>query len=379
MSRKATHAPSGHWSGVTGAHNHVIRLLQDSGALLETQAAEACSRFVRATHQKKGISVSTESVTYGRDTEESPLRQIDQRVQMYKEFILDERTGVQSILSIPVEVKYRKDVEVFGINYPQKSYRPRMPTTGFFHGSQLSKTLLWTLLDEIVLAQPIFLDITNGTIPRKVHEDNVAYNAAGALYDFIRFELQREEEVTSYEGKIISDMRLLQRFEKYLGKKHYAWWSVIYAWIKENLTNVLAEEFNRRVGGGRVYYGLNVHVPVLIVNGPVWRYKPPAIEPCGALLTRVRVPRWPGTLRQFLIRYTAEAPLVITNTDGLPRVLRLCMKWFRDTENTMKQADKQMLARWPIEAAFYRAVLAKHSQNEPGDRLQSDLDVFDWL
>ena len=347
--------------------------------MLETQTADVCSRFVRATDHKEGISVSTESVTYGRDTEESPLRQIDQRVKIYKEFILDERTGVQWILSIPAEVKYRKDVEVFGINYPQKSYRPQMPTTGFLHGSQLSKSLLWTLLDEVPLAQPVFLDITNGATPKKVHEESLAYNAAGALYDFIRFDLQGEEEVASYEEKIISDMRLLQRFEKHLRNKHYAWWSVIYPWMNENLTNVLAKEFNRRVGGGRVYYGLNVHVPVLIVNGPVWRYRPPAIEPCGGFLTRVRVPHWPGILRRFLIRYTAEAPLVITNMNGLPKILRLCLKWFRETEKTMKQVDKQILARWPIEAAFYRAVIAKHSQDDPGDRLQSDLDIFDWL
>jgi hypothetical protein len=98
-----------HWSSSAGARDHVLRLLRDSGALLQEQVAEVCQQFVNDVNKKKGVRVSTDSITYGNDTEESPLRQIDQRVQLYKEFILDERTGVQWILSVPIEVKYRKE------------------------------------------------------------------------------------------------------------------------------------------------------------------------------------------------------------------------------------------------------------------------------
>jgi hypothetical protein len=138
---KKTSGEHSHWSSNAGVRQHVATLLRDSGALLEAEAAEVCQKFVSDVDKKKGVRVSTDSITYGDDTEQSPLRQIDQRVHFYKEFILDRRTGVQWILSVPIEVKYRKDVDVFGVNYPPGSYRPQMPMVGFFHGSQLSLAL----------------------------------------------------------------------------------------------------------------------------------------------------------------------------------------------------------------------------------------------
>lgn len=347
---------------------------------MEADAAEACRRFVNDAHKKRGTRVSSESVAYGNDTEESPLRQIDQRVQFHKEFALDERTGVQWILSVPIEVKYRKDVESFGIDYPPNSFLPRMPFAGDFHGSQLSRGLPLMRLDKVPLVHPVFLEITDGKTPKKVHEENLVYNAASALYDFIKFDLKEDDNGDEdHDQQIIGEMRLTDRFEKYLSEKRYAWWAVIHEWAQENLTSAITKEFNKRRGSGRVYYGLRAHVPVLCLNGSLWHYEQPAIEPCPAFLTRVRVPGWPGSLRRSLMRHTVEPPVVITNTEGLDKVLRLSLKWFGEVEAAMKLSPAPTLERWPIEAAFHRAALSKYSQDYPGTRLRSDLDIFDSL
>ncbi len=370
----------GMWWMNEGAESRVRQLIEDSGSLLEVALAEACQAFANANKNKQGVRISTESVTYGKDTEQSPLRQIDQCVNLYKEFILDERTGVQLQVHLPIEAKYRKDVEIIGVPYPPNSYRPRFPFVGFIHGSQLSGTLQRVLPFETVpLLHPVFVEITDGNTPKCVHAENLLYNAASALYDFIGFDLHSEEEETAEEATIIDDLQLLKRFDQYLAEKRYAWWAVIYEWMKENLTQVLVDEFNRRLGRERIHYSIYAHIPVLCMNGALWEYSRGSFASIQALLTRVRVPRWPGELRRRLIKYTAEAPLLVTNPTWIAAVLAEALKWFLAIEESLKAADSALVDRWPIESAFYRAAVARAVQEYPEDRVRSDLDVFDWL
>lgn len=112
------------WIINDAARTQFLRLAQDTGIFLENRLAELASAFATLCTQKKGARVSAESVTYGSDTEESPLRQLDQRVEFYKEFILDDRTGIQLIMSVLIEAKYRRDVETCAVAYPSGSYRP---------------------------------------------------------------------------------------------------------------------------------------------------------------------------------------------------------------------------------------------------------------
>src|SRR5258708_663382 len=135
---KSSDPQKNNWSAIKGAVERVAEILKDSGALLETEVSKVCHQFANHHHKKQGVRVSTESITYGQDTEESPLRQIDQSLSLYKEFVLDELTGVQLHIHLPIEAKHRKDVEGFAIEYPPNSYRPRIPLVGFLHGSQLS-------------------------------------------------------------------------------------------------------------------------------------------------------------------------------------------------------------------------------------------------
>jgi hypothetical protein len=370
-----------HWSANKGAIERVTQLLGDSGALLEAEVAEVCQQFVSESHKKQGVRVSTDSITYGKDTEESPLRQIDQSLSLYKEFVLDEQTGVQLHVHLPIEAKYRKDLEGFGIEYPANSYRPRIPLVGFLHGSQLSARVRPLIpFANLMLSRLVFLEIRGANEPQRIHSENLVYNAGAALYDFIKFDLGGEEEQgESYEGKIIQDMRLVERFEQYLKEKHYAWFSVIHDWMLENLTDTLVEEFNRRLGRGRMYYSMSGHVPILCLNSPLWNFR--AGKPClhEALLTRVRIPNWPGRLRSELIRYSVEAPLVVTNLSGLTRILRESLEWFLRLEASLKSSNPQLKKRWHLESAFYREALKENLRKYPDNQLRSDLDFFEWL
>ncbi len=226
----------------------------------------------------------------------------------------------------------------------------------------------------------MFLEIRGGREPQRIHSENLLHNAGAALYDFIKFDLRAEEEPEeSYEGKIIKDMRLVERFEQYLKEKHYPWFSVIKSWMLENLTATLVEEYNRRFGKGRIYYGITGHIPIVCLNAPLWNLSTGKFHPHEALLTRVRIPNWPGKLRRELIRYTAEAPLVLTNVRGLTRVLKESLEWFLGLEASLKSANGQIKKRWHLESAFYREALKEYLRKYPHNELRSDLDFFRWL
>ena len=230
-----------------------------------------------------------------------------------------------------------------------------------------------------MLSNVVFLEIQGGSQPQKIHAENLVYNAGAALYDFIKFDLEGELEEESYEGKIIQHMRLVERFEQYLKKNHYAWFSAMQRWMRENLTDTSVEEYNRRLGEGRMYYRIIGHIPIVCLNGPLWSFRAGKFKPLESLLTRVRIPNWPGRLRRELIRYTAEAPLVVTNLSGLPRILRESLEWFLSLEAGLKSSNSKIKKRWHLESAFYREALRENLRKYPESGLRSDLDVFNWL
>jgi hypothetical protein len=230
----------------------------------------------------------------------------------------------------------------------------------------------------------VFVEIQDGITPKKVCEENISYKAAGAAYDFIKFELGtsigEDADEPSLEGsEIIRKMRLVERFERYLNEKHYLWWSVIYYWMRSNLSDALATEFNRRLDRGRVHYSIDAYFPILCVNGRLWQHSAAQFAMCSALLTRMRVSGWPGNLRQRLIHYTTEVPLVVTNPDGLAELLHAAKRWFLKVEKNIKSADKKTKQRWHMEAVFCQEAVAQFMRREPHSAIRSDLDFFDLM
>lgn len=374
------------WKQNKGATVHVRRLLEESGILLESQVASVCQEFVDSRHKKFGVRTHTQSLSYGKDTEESPLRQIDQCLSLYKEFDIDERTGIALHALVTAEAKYRKDAEIFGVPLPPNSYRPRIAIVSAMHGSQLADAIFRAKppFESVPLVEPVLLEITEGKTPRKVLAENLVYNAAAALYDFLKFDLSRDES-EPWGGEFLSRMRLVNRFEAYLREKHYAWWSVIGDWMKANLSTPAVTTFNKEVfGNTRIHFGVTAHVPVLCINGPLyevaglgepdtWSFK---AQKC--LLTKVRVPGWPGRLRLRLMRYTAEPPLLVTNLNGLLMVLESVLDWFLRVEKALKDSDPKLKERWPLEASFFQVAIKKFggSDTERIQELRSDLDIF---
>ena len=90
------------------------------------------------------------------------------------------------------------------------------------------------------------------------------------------------------------------------------------------------------------------------------------VQALRLLLTRVRVPNWPGGLRASLIRYTVEAPLLVTNAGGLRSLLDSSLEWFLGVEKALRVSDETLRSRWLIEAAFFKALVKRELAEHPG-------------
>ena len=228
----------------------------------------------------------------------------------------------------------------------------------------------------------MFVEVEKGATPKRVLGENLVFNSAAALYDYIHFDCERKHHAPMGHS-FIEKAKLLERFEKYLAEKHYFWGQVIRDWMDRNLTPTLVREFNQQCLPRRCFFSVNIYVPLLFVNGPIHELvestdKSPDFQGCDLIMTRVRVPGWPGKLRRDLLGYTAEAPLLITNEKGIGRLLTACNDGFLVFEKVLKRSRTAFGERWAIEAAFYQMALER-LLGEEDSALRSDIDFFQWL
>jgi len=305
-------------------------------------------------------------------------REIDQVVQLYEEFDVDERTGIQLVFNIPVECKYRSDVEYFA--FPLPMLRPHtFPVTSDLAGSDYFRSLAGTdrILQSIPLADLSLVQIEGGRTPKMIHKENVIYNAASALYDFVLFNLRRY-------GTPMSDDPLLQElfesFQGYLNRHHYAWWMVLGEWMRENVS-CRAEDFNERYfGGHRLHHVVVIHLPIVCVSGDLFQVHGGELSEIAgfakinACVTRIRKHGWPGDARFTLLARGAEVPVVVTNPAGLTGVLNIAITWFSNVRAMLKRANPSVKA-WAVEAMFFQKVVHHFAAAEPDEGYRSDLDI----
>jgi hypothetical protein len=368
------------WHENEGATARVKQLLEESGALVESRVSAICHDFAAKADKKRGVHVRSDSLTYGLDSDSSPLRQIDQHVEFYKEFAINEQGGVVLRLQLPIEVKHRKELQLVGIRYPEHSYRPRMPISGFLNGTDIFREIaLDDPFPSIPLLHPVLLEIQGGTTPQRVFGENLIHNAGSALYDYIHFDLTGETGDSSdlpYGAHVIESMGLMDQFSDFLEEKHFAWWSVLRDWMRDNFTEEVILKFNEMLGNSRLFQGIELYCPIICMDIPIWMYDGKVFSPCDSLLTRIRVNRWPGSLRQTLAGYTAEAPILIVSLSGLSNILEESKRWFHKTEGVLSRADTRVKGRWFIESAFYHLALRKGFAEEPQSWVRSDLDIL---
>jgi hypothetical protein len=377
--------PRSEWLGNKQATARVKELLEKAGLPLELAAWSEAEEFRRRV-ETEDLHVRTERIVYG-PTDESALREVDFCTTLYQEFQVSDVLGIQLILEVVLECKYREDVEVFGFPRPDKLGRPpAFPVVTDLAGSDLA-TRLGSAVPMSLAANILgigLVKIDKGRTPKSPIEERLDYRAGAQLYDYITTALAPED--AEEPGDLHPTVKaLLDSFVSYVRENHFAWWSVLRRWKREQIGTSEVKAFNQWAVGrkGPLYTSVTAYLPVLCQNGPIYSVrlthagKPRAFTPEDYLVTGLRVPRWPAAGRGRSISVTPEVPLVVTNVSGISQVLESSLQWFAGLRQLLQNAPAEEKERAYLEAEFCQAVRQRFQENE--SLYRSDYDVETWL
>lgn len=387
------------WMKNEGATRRVKELLVEAGVPLEVGVLRVCTEYARKVDQRKtkhvdergvvtleGRGATAQRVVYGAGTEDQPVREIDCLFHVYDEFELNETLGIQLIMDVPVACKRRKDTEIFGIRDPilsvQKWTRGVFPLASDLAGSQLARQLARVETSwPAQVAGITLLKIEGGKTPKGVHVEKLLYNAGASLYDFVKF-TEAGFSVSARSPKVDG---LLAQLDEHVREHGYYWLSVIHRWVREHVSTDECAEY--AAGVGRVYHSIRSYLPVVCFGGPIHeavalRAGGFQLATCGSLAIGLRVPGW----RQFgnwsLVQRSAEAPVVVTNPDGLLGVLETAVRWFEAQRQCLLNTDESVRRRAWLESALVQTAHEKYARQDIQDLYRSDMDITqlveDW-
>lgn len=234
---------------------------------------------------------------------------------------------------------------------------------------------------KIPLATIVLLEVKDGQTPKKVHSENLIYNAAGALYDFIKFDISDEDEIElTYSDRLVDEFGLLKEFEAYIDEKRYLWSHVLNNWISSLDAEKCGLFKERYYKGNPPYHRVCTHLPVVCVNGPIYSTKfstknrIESFQEVPFCFTVIRKHGWPGLAYSGLMAKSPEVPAIVTNNKNLRQVLDIGINWYMEIYEGLIGAPKEILERWPIEVCVFQRVVKHFRQKEKVSGYRSDLD-----
>lgn len=370
------------WNDNHAACARVKEVLEQGGVPLELQVAAACKEFCAENSIQDGLNLHTEHVVYMPDEDSEDYREVDQRVLIYQE----SDDGSQMSVSCPIECKYRRDIEHFAFADEGRRF-DTAPIFSDISGSQLGRVAIRAFRDagRTEVSRLTSMKIKDGT-PGTLYKENLFYNAAASLYDYIIFDAGSQwAEDHNADAEILRELGLLERFETYLKDKHYIWWSVLGRWIN-GIPDKDCEQYNeKRFPGGKPTWMLSAYLPIVCVNGLIHRTGWSAsdglgdfVETDSALMT-IRKRGWPGAARTALLQRTAEVPVLVTHPRGLKSVLTIGLAWQRALWNLITNGDAALICRWSTQSAFFRVAYEHFMAKEADQRYRSDFDIEQYF
>jgi len=222
-------------------------------------------------------------------------------------------------------------------------------------------------LSDIYVARLALLEIKSGETPNRVFDENLIYNAAGALYDFISFDLLDRKfseyelgyQTRAFETLVKTD--LLGKLEEFV-RAHFPF-RVDAGLLREELQSEIAaaySEFNANVLGNKeeLIESVQVHFPIVCVNGSIYLTKLneeiDGFEEIPYCITSIRKAGWPGDLEGNLVRRKPEVPVIVTNPQNLEEVLHRVQNCVENYATSIEALPAASIDKWILETSLYR-------------------------
>jgi len=336
------------------ARQNVAKLLEKAGIPHEIRVARKCLNFCKS-HANSHIHVETENIVYSampQDSSEEKYREVDQMVSFYQEYKVNTFTGVQLSLNVPIECKCREQVSYFA--FPLESQKSAsFPIGSDFAGSRYFASLYGSFkpLLKLPTARITQAKEKNGT-PNVISQENLMYNAGGALYDFIHFALSQ------HAGYFRTPEDILKLFTQWTtmqtALKSCDWYKTHQ--LLKNVSVKRCNQFNKDVfGGSCIYHMVLAHLPIVCISGPLFSVKLDKLcnvigfKECPYVTTSIRKQGWPGSARFLLLDKTPEVPVVVTSLSGLERILKIGLAWFESIADVLTTQPNEKMVKWPLE------------------------------
>jgi len=345
----------------------VQELLTHSGVPLELDVARLCQKFVAENDGRHDVHVSTQRLVYGEAGPEQTYREIDQDVKFYYEVPINDDLGIVLHMDVVIECKHRKNMEAFAFAYQSNSREQAiLPVSSSLARSELVRRVTRTeptMLANLPLCAVALLEI-DGAEPKKVLDEQLIYKAGASLFDYVKFELRNSPRA---DNPTVRLMALDDQFRAYLEENDYAWWSVARTWISQRDDGVVSEFNARYFGGRRLFHSIDIYVPVICLQSPMYLVTTGGssgqcvFERTPISLTGVRVPGWPGSNKESIVRTSAEGLVLIATVGGLEELLRSVHQWFDAMVDELATSDDHLKKRCAIEAEFIREAIHTYS------------------
>lgn len=371
------------WKNSGGATERVRDLLVEAGVPLELSVEAECLKFSDASSKRTGAYVDTRKLAYSSIEEPEVYREIDQMLDLYDELEVGS-LGIQLVCNVPIECKHRRDVEYFAFPASSELAYLGFPVAGAIAGSQYAQLLEsahLVLKDRIRPASVALLKVTHGDTPQAVYSENVIYNSAGALYDFVAADLGgfATQALDALELEALDDLGVLPKLER-IAETHGAQALGSIRQYARELPTDSCDRYNASVyGDSRVYHSVTAYMPIVCVGGPLHavQWSPdtgigdfPCLDAC---LVEIRKRGWPGNARASLLSAGALGPVLVTNLAGLPSCLGLAEDWFTSLRMTLADAPVELVRRWPLESALMSVGILHYSLRDTQPPYRSDL------
>jgi len=369
------------WIENAGARAHVEALLAKAGVPLELEVASVAQAVVEEFLGDESVKASSEALVYESPDDLGTYREVDRRFSLYQEFELDEHTGVQLIISVPIECKSREEMELFLFPSDRERVTRRFPLYGDFIGSRLGRRLRSTFatLQHHTLGSFVSLRIHDGSTPQAVEKEELIYKAGGSLYDFVAADA-RTHASSPREAEVLEELGIWEDFLAFRRSKHWLWEFALPAFVKTltaEQTGAFQEGYS---GSGRMYYGLHGAIPVVCVDSPIyevaWKTSESATgftETNGGV-GAMRKQRWPGECGPYLLETGPEVPVIVTNPAHLAEVLYEADGWRKAIVAVLAGAPAEEKTSWALEAALYRVAIIHFAESQ-GWYYRSDLEL----
>lgn len=366
------------WFSNSQTKNFVKDMLVKAGIPLEYKVSSICNKFAEK-NTGESIYIEADKLLYCPSFTEDIYREVDQRIIIYNEFPVDDTTVICLLVNVLIECKARKDTELFCFepdNIKQSKFY--FPVYGKPAKSSFFKTTMDTYknFSDIINSDVQIMQIEKGTTPKKMYEENIIYNAAGSLYDFISFDIAYGEEEQVESNEMIE--YLFNEYKSYLDENKYEWSSTLKAWMSK-IDIEICKKYNETIfGDGRTFEYVAAHLPVVCMDSPIYKVSfnenkdIKDFEEIKFCATTIRKNGWPGKNEAELLCSTAEVPVIVTNIEGLNDVLIKAYNWHKSIKEKLLSADKTLVTRWPLEAALFKRIYSYYISHN-NNRYRSDI------